>query len=274
MLDPINNSSPDLNAISEVTAPASRVSQLLKSPLFWATVAFAFTVIVASALTIALDRPDYFYTKRVVPAVVGGSLMIYLTLLISHRPSRFEFTFTYTLPTLKSGWNEVAPSLVLGRLPLEGDAKRLLTEFRINHVLCLVEDFELQPRLFVPLSAAQWGGYGVGVTHIPTPDFETLHPTTLDRAVEALGALLGAGKRVLVHCKAGRGRSALVVICHLLRTGAYPDFPSAMEAVKALRPDIKLNPQQILTARAYEKKVRRDWATSSDSANISRGMQS
>lgn len=56
-----------------------------------------------------------------------------------------------------------------------------------------------------------------------------------------------------VHCKAGRGRSATVVICYLIKYGTslhqipaneLNSVQAAIAYVKARRPDININPRQ------------------------------
>jgi protein-tyrosine phosphatase len=46
---------------------------------------------------------------------------------------------------------------------------------------------------------------------------------------------------IMVHCAHGRGRSTTVMLACLVRAGVHPNWQSAFEAVRRLRPVCKLN---------------------------------
>jgi len=76
---------------------------------------------------------------------------------------------------------------------------------------------------------------GIEQLRIPTVDFT--HPALKDveRAVEFMQEQIAAGRQVYVHCKAGRARSATVVLCWLV-TARELDPESAQELILAARP--------------------------------------
>jgi protein-tyrosine phosphatase len=64
--------------------------------------------------------------------------------------------------------------------------------------------------------------HGIAFLHLPTPD---LHPATVDHldiGVTFVGTHLDAGRRVLIHCQHGIGRSALLALCVLVDRGYEP----------------------------------------------------
>jgi atypical dual specificity phosphatase len=105
-------------------------------------------------------------------------------------------------------WDEVDDDVVIGALPFPGDVPKL-SELGIGAVVNTCYEYE------GPRSAYQ--RYGIEQLYVPTVDFS--HPTleSLETAVRFMENEVKQGKRVYVHCKAGRARSATVVICWLIK---------------------------------------------------------
>ena len=49
------------------------------------------------------------------------------------------------------------------------------------------------------------------------PDYGDVLPNTLEEQAERIAEAINAGKKVLVHCKSGEGRSAQVVVAALMK---------------------------------------------------------
>jgi len=64
--------------------------------------------------------------------------------------------------------------------------------------------------------------HGVHLLHLPTPDLHGSTPEMLDAGVAFAEAHIAAGRRVLVHCHFGIGRSATLVLCVLVARGHAP----------------------------------------------------
>lgn len=81
---------------------------------------------------------------------------------------------------------------------------------------------------------------GINHLHIPTVDF-LFAPSVEDlkRGTEFIRDHVERGEKVYVHCKAGRGRSTVMVLCYLIR---YEDMmPSkALDLIKKKRPQVCL----------------------------------
>lgn len=78
------------------------------------------------------------------------------------------------------------------------------------------------------------------------------------RACDFIGAALDnkpTGRRVLVHCMAGRSRSATIVIAYLLKCRGY-DLASAFELVRLNRPSAMPNLGFWRQLEAFEKQLR------------------
>lgn len=63
---------------------------------------------------------------------------------------------------------------------------------------------------------------GVGFLHLSTPDMRAATIDMLDRGVRFAHDEIAAGRRVLVHCQHGVGRSALLALCIMVDQGMAP----------------------------------------------------
>ena len=84
--------------------------------------------------------------------------------------------------------------------------------------------------------------HGIELLHLPTMDFEPISPHLLQRGIAFATAHLAEGRRVLVHCAQGIGRSALLGLCVLVECGHAP--LSALELAKARRSQVSPSSSQ------------------------------
>lgn len=82
----------------------------------------------------------------------------------------------------------------------------------------------------------------IELLHLPTIDFAAVSPGMLQRGTAFVAAHLAAGRRVLVHCGRGIGRSALLALCVLVELG-YPPL-AALELAKQRRGCVSPSPAQ------------------------------
>jgi protein-tyrosine phosphatase len=78
--------------------------------------------------------------------------------------------------------------------------------------------------------------HGIELLHLPTMDFEPISPRLLSRGIAFVTAHLAEGRRVLVHCAEGIGRSALLGLCVLVESGHAP--LNALVLAKARRSQV------------------------------------
>jgi protein-tyrosine phosphatase len=75
--------------------------------------------------------------------------------------------------------------------------------------------------------------HGVHFLHLPTPDLYGSTTQMLDAGVAFAERQIAAGRRVLVHCHFGIGRSTTLVLCVLVARGLTP--LAALELAKSRR---------------------------------------
>ncbi len=113
-------------------------------------------------------------------------------------------------------WDQVEPQVFLGARPFRRDVQKL-RELGVRGVVNMCEEFRGLPDLYSEHEIEQlW---------LPTVDFQ---PPSLEHVVEGVEFMqkfVGQGHRVYVHCKAGRARSATVVLCWLIKyCGLSPEL--------------------------------------------------
>lgn len=105
-------------------------------------------------------------------------------------------------------WDEVDEDIVLGAFPFARDVKGL-AGIGVGAVVNTCAEYAGP--------TAEYERFGIEQLRVPTIDFT--HPSleSLESATEFMAQQIASGKRVYVHCKAGRARSATVVACWLIR---------------------------------------------------------
>ncbi|WP_297069789.1 dual specificity protein phosphatase family protein [Thermococcus sp.] len=118
---------------------------------------------------------------------------------------------------------EVAFSMAPPEIELDGLAEVF------NAVVVLVEEFEL------PYSLEEWKKRGVKVLHSPIEDFTAPSLGQLLEILQWIGARVREGKRVLIHCMGGLGRSGTVAVAWLMYSKNLR-LREALRRVRSLRP--------------------------------------
>lgn len=125
-------------------------------------------------------------------------------------------------------WDHVDETVVLGALALPRWVRRLHEE-GIRGVVNLCDEYRGPLR--------QYGSMGIVQLHLPTVDFTPPELHDVEAAIAFIEGYKGRGEKVYVHCKAGRGRSATVVLCWLVRE--LNITPAEAQAkLRAIRPRV------------------------------------
>ena len=145
----------------------------------------------------------------------------------------FKVTLNYNRVQIKSGeWNaadRVADSIYLRTIPsFSGSAAENCEELKakvlkdtgkpLGLMVSVVEHFELFEK--GSIKPRHWMDQGVAHYHLPMADFTAnVHTDAFIAIDEVMHQFVQQGKVVLVHCKAGRSRSASVLVPHLSHRG-------------------------------------------------------
>ena len=140
--------------------------------------------------------------------------------------------------------------MLLGALPLRSHVPKLKNE-GIGAVINTCNEYG------GPLDA--YRDAGIEQLYLPTIDFTPPRLEDIQRGVEFIDRHIAAGRKVYVHCKAGRGRSATIVMCYLIRLGHTPESAQALLSQK--RP-------QVVRSLA-QRKVVREFAAKENGSKIS-----
>ncbi len=83
---------------------------------------------------------------------------------------------------------------------------------------------------------------GLVFLHLPTWDLTAVSQAMLEAGTAFVRGQLEAGRKVLIHCEHGIGRSALLALCVLVDGGMAP--LEALELSKSRRERVSPNPEQ------------------------------
>uniref|UniRef100_A0A0N5ALM4 Phosphatidylglycerophosphatase and protein-tyrosine phosphatase 1 n=1 Tax=Syphacia muris TaxID=451379 RepID=A0A0N5ALM4_9BILA len=170
--------------------------------------------------------------------------------LIAFYPSlAYNLVRNYLQPKKWSWYNRIDDVVILGGLPFQSTAKQLLKE-NVGGVVCCTEDYELRAA-FNAMKPADWLNLSVAVHQVPMKDFTGAAPINdINMAVAFIKGIGKSGKSVYVHCKAGRTRSALIVMCYLMQKNNWM-ANVAFDYVKMHRPQAIMRTNQWRTVNEY-----------------------
>jgi atypical dual specificity phosphatase len=125
-------------------------------------------------------------------------------------------------------WDRVDANVILGALPFRRDATKLKNE-RVTGVINMCEEYA-GPK-------ARYEQLGIEQLWLPTVDFNHPSEESVVEGAEFIERHAKAGGTVYVHCKAGRARSATVVLWWFVRyRGMTPE--AAQEHLLEARPHV------------------------------------
>ncbi|KAG3248248.1 hypothetical protein PI124_g7087 [Phytophthora idaei] len=147
-------------------------------------------------------------------------------------------------------WSHIEQRLILGALPLQNKnhLDLLVQGEGVKAIVTMNQPVELLPNLLsTPVAPAEWENAQIAQCFGSTGDFTPPTLDTIERLVDV------QQNTTYVHCKAGRGRSTVVVVAFLVQ---YRDMKleEAFEFVKSKRPHVSLHPKQRRILHKFSEK--------------------
>ena len=138
-------------------------------------------------------------------------------------------------------YDRIDNRIVLGALPLHKKAKQIVEKENIGGVITLNENYETR---FLCATTEQWNSMNVKHLKIPTVDFN--NAPTMGQIHAALRFIddVDDAKSVYVHCKAGRSRSSVVVLCYVMAKYGHT-VKNSIDMVKQKRSHIVLGSEHM-----------------------------
>ena len=133
------------------------------------------------------------------------------------------------------------------------DLDRLVQEFGVDVLVCLLEDHELG-RLQILGLVREAEARGIAVVRLPIPDAGVLpNQQPVRELVESMTAAVATGKTVVIHCAGGLGRTGTVAGCFMVQHGM-----TAEEAIEALHRVRSRNSPETRGQEAFIAQYERD----------------
>ncbi|MBP1912398.1 protein-tyrosine phosphatase family protein [Thermococcus stetteri] len=137
--------------------------------------------------------------------------------------------------------------VAFSRMPTEKELDEVVRDF--NAVVVLVEEHEL------PYPLEEWEKRGVEVLHSPIPDFTAPSIEQLLQILRWIEERVKGGKRVLIHCMGGLGRSGTVAVAWLMYSRGLSLREALME-VRKKRPGAVETWEQMEVLQELERHLR------------------
>jgi atypical dual specificity phosphatase len=151
---------------------------------------------------------------------------------------------------VRNWWDPIDEHVVLGAFPFARDVPAL-ADLGIRGVVNTCEEYD------GPVQ--QYRQNGIEQFHMPTIDFT--HPAYDDvyAALEFIQSHVDRNQKVYIHCKAGRGRSATVAICWVMKS-QHLSAQAAQQYLLSKRGHINSR----LTERPVVQKFESDFSSQKD----------
>lgn len=166
-----------------------------------------------------------------------------------------------------SWWNKMDDHIFLGALPLHNSNHlEILKKENIGAVLSVVEDFELNGTIyFHPISKNDWIENNINHLHLQIEDSFGIRVDDMKKCIEFITENIKDNRRIYIHCKAGRGRSASVVMCYFLwkkftESGELSNehIKETYEKLKEIRNEISISDNQFINITEFVQNLIND----------------
>jgi atypical dual specificity phosphatase len=231
------------------------VKKCFKSPLFWTTVLALLGLGIGLFAGINITHLHSIGLNSIFLDISGVLLIGSIALSIIFKRELFlensVFANSNFRDKVKSNWSyysKIDDNIYLGALPLKNkghieELKNLAKkENKELAILTIVEPWELEEHLLsTPVTCEDWKKEKIDQQPISVIDGQ---PPALDQlkiAAKFIDDQIAKNKIVYVHCKAGRGRSAMAVAAYYLYKDEELSVSDVIKSIKAKRSVTKLD---------------------------------
>lgn len=221
---PANNEK-KVNSCTIVSSIKNYARIFFSSPIVQLSILLAGLILFNSiGIPNGLDLPVILITNAIGLSIIG--VVAYKRRkMIEHEFSIYSKSLSYDYCQRKglSWYTQITDGIYLGGIPL--NTKKHIDELlnlspKENKlaVLSIEEAWELEKELpFVSkVTPTQWKENNVTHLILEGPDHIPLTLDQLEKGIRFIQEQRKLGKKVYIHCKAGRGRSATIVACYLM----------------------------------------------------------
>ncbi|MBO8174365.1 MAG: dual specificity protein phosphatase family protein [Thermococcus sp.] len=138
----------------------------------------------------------------------------------------------------------VTDKVAFSPMPCSRDISELAREFQA--VVVLTYEYELYYDL------EEWKKHGVEVLYSPIEDFSAPTLNQLIEIVKWIDERVKEGKKVLIHCFGGSGRSGTIAVAYLMYSQGL-SLKDALMKVRSLKPSAVETWSQMDILRKFEK---------------------
>lgn len=154
-------------------------------------------------------------------------------------------------PTTINWWDEVGDDVILGAMPLSQAHLESISEVAGAVLsLNLPLEFEGVGLLPPPIQSAAYKAAGLAHKILPVIDRGVPSHAQIREALEFIATEVAKGHKVYVHCMAGRGRSATVVLIYLMVNKGL-SYEEARALLRESRYIAAPNHSQVATVKTY-----------------------
>ena len=159
-------------------------------------------------------------------------------------------------PDYRPWWTDIDKNIILGALPHhDRDHLNKIKNQNVQGVITLNTDYELQPSLIgTPVTPKDWINENINHNQIPIEDMTCPSNINIVKSILFIENIIDKDPegKIYVHCKAGKGRSVIIVLCYLMKKNSW-DFETAHEFLKSKRYYINLNKKQTDRCKEFLK---------------------
>jgi len=129
---------------------------------------------------------------------------------------------------LNSLYSEITRYCYLGCLPTVSDVEEL-NKIGIKYVVNMCAEYNGPCKTYIK--------YNIKQLHLPTVDCTSPSLNDIEKAIQFMNEAYRNKDKIFVHCKSGMGRSATIVLCHLV-ANENMSKEDAFKLLKQKRPEI------------------------------------